>query len=375
MAKRVKNIYKRKDGRWEGRYPNGQKENGRTCYSSVYGKSYFEVKRQLEEIRTHHWKNCIKISEKNLLFSDILELWLDYNSLKHKPATQLKYENLIKSHISPDLGRYKIQDVDEVLITAFLKKKSENGRLDGNGGLSHSYIVTMTCIIESAINYAVTEGLRSPLKHSITKPFIAHQEVPILTNSEFLKLEKEVIQHPYSENLGILITLNTGMRIGEICALRWSEIDMNQKIIHVRFTVSRVKNFSENTSEKTVLIIDRPKTRHSIRDIPITSKLYSALLKAKNRALSDYVISKKDTFVSPRTFEYRFHRILTKLGIRKINYHSLRHTFATRCIECGVDVKSLSEILGHANVNITLNIYVHSSMEQKREQLEKLNVE
>ena len=138
--------------------------------------------------------------------------------------------------------------------------------------------------------------------------------------------------------MGILLSLNTGLRIGEICALKWSDIDFQKAILKVNSTVSRVKSDDENSS-KSKLIIDTPET----------------------------------SFVSPRTFEYRFHTVLEKCRISPFNYHVLRHTFATRCIEGGVDIKSLSEILGHANVSVTLNTYVHSSIERKRELLEKIS--
>ena len=140
----------------------------------------------------------------------------------------------------------------------------------------------------------------------------------------------------------------------------------------MRHTVARVK--SEDSSNTTHLIIDTPKTKASIRDIPISSALLPILIKMKEKSISPYVISDTNSFVSPRTYEYRYHRILDKCNIQSVNYHTLRHTFATRCIEAGVDVKSLSEMLGHANVGITLNTYVHSSMEMKRSQLEKLSL-
>lgn len=171
--------------------------------------------------------------------------------------------------------------------------------------------------------------------------------------------------------LGMLISLHTGLRIGEVCALKWSDVDIERKILTVRQTVARVKANS-NDNCKSKLILDAPKTKNSLREIPINSFLLPLLVKKKSESVSDFVISEQKTFVSPRTFEYRYHKTLERFDIEQVNYHSLRHTFATRCIERGVDCKSLSEILGHANVNITLNTYVHSSMELKRIQIEKL---
>ena len=145
---------------------------------------------------------------------------------------------------------------------------------------------------------------------------------------------------------------------------------INKKVIHINHTLTRVLD-AEN---KTKIILDSPKTEASKRDIPICLTLEKVLLEEYAKRKSDFVVSEKQTFVGTRTFEYRYKQFLKNNNIQEINFHSLRHTFATRCVKAGVDIKSLSEILGHANVSITLNTYVHSSMETKRNQLEKLYI-
>ena len=172
--------------------------------------------------------------------------------------------------------------------------------------------------------------------------------------------------------LGIIIALNTGVRIGELCALRWDDIDMINNIIHIRHSVIRVPADTINSTAKTKLVIGSPKSEHSTRDIPITTKLQKHLKNNMPLVSSNYVLSGSSSFLSPRTFEYRFHKVLDEHNIDNFNFHMLRHTFATKCIECNVDVKTLSEIMGHSNVNITLNNYVHPSFEDKRYQLEKI---
>ena len=199
------------------------------------------------------------------------------------------------------------------------------------------------------------------------------KNIVILNSSELNILENGLSTDSSLESLGIMLSLYTGLRIGEICALRWCDIDLENKVLHVRHTIARVKNTNMVGNAKTCLVIDKPKTKSSLRDIPITTKIFSLLSTARATSVSEYVISDQSTFLSPRTYEYRFHKKLKEHNIKDINYHALRHTFATRCIEKGIDVKSLSEILGHSNVSITLNTYVHSSMELKRSQLEKLN--
>lgn len=371
MAKRGDNIHKRKDGRWEGRYKKGRRSDGTIQYGSVYGKSYTEVKKKLKDAAT--FTGVLSVSQnREKTFGEILDLWMDNNRLKLKGATINKYQNLIDTHISPALGNTKISDLTSTVINAYLSEKMKCGRLDKKGGLSPSYVKSIMLIINAAIQFAVKEEICAPLKTPISKPTLTKSELRILSFDEQKKLEMYLRLGTDPSKLGILLSLHTGLRIGEVCALSWDDIDFINRIIKVRHTVARVRNTSEKTTSQTKLIIDSPKTKASVRDIPIPSVLLSELVSHRKVSESKYIISDKDTFVSPRTFEYRYHRILSESGVESVNYHALRHTFATRCIEAGVDVKSLSEILGHANVGVTLNTYVHSSMEMKRTQLEKL---
>lgn len=369
MPKTAKNIYKRKDGRWEARYPTGKKENGSTKYASIYAKSYTEARKLLQEVQTKQ----INVIKKKVLFSSVLDEWMRINSLNKKAATKLKYAYLIENHIKPELGGYKIQEINELLVNDFLGKKLLTGRLDHTGGLSGTYVKTMYLIIQATINYGAEHELCHKFKTSIVKLPIENKEIVILTAEEQRKLETQLQMDSSPEGLGIMISLYTGLRIGEVCALRWADIDLHNRILHVKHTISRIKNQDANSTSKTMLVLDTPKTKSSTRDIPLTTKMYDILSKAAMNACSEFVVSVDSSFISPRTYEYRFHRKLEKYGIVQVNYHSLRHTFATRCIEKGIDAKTLSEILGHSNVSVTLNTYVHSSMTLKREQLEKLN--
>lgn len=170
--------------------------------------------------------------------------------------------------------------------------------------------------------------------------------------------------------MGVLLSLRAGLRIGEVCALSWEDVDLSKEVIHIRHTVARVD--STEAGRKTKLILDAPKTASSERYIPICSDLLTVLKRIRSGGSSGFVVSGSEYFVSPRTFEYRYHTLLKAAKVSSVNFHCLRHTFATRCIEVGVDVKSLSEILGHSSVSITMDTYVHSSIELKRAQIEKL---
>lgn len=369
MPRRGENIRKRKDGRWEGRYKIGNYPSGATKYKSVYGHSYSEVKEKLKLLINEQIENS-QTNRSNLLFKDILYLWLNSNKIKHKGATENKYLYLIEKHIAPKLGCIKVKALNSIIINDFLNQKLKKGRLDNKGGLSSSYVRNMSHIISSAISYAVNEQLCIPIKNPIQKPIVEKKDLKILSFIEQQKLEAFLLNNIDETKFAVYLTLNTGLRIGEICALCWDDFDIDNRVIHIRKTVSRIR--CESKEQKTILIIDTPKTKASIRDIPISSKLMPIITMMKARSSSHYVLSGKNSFLSPRTLEYRFHRLLDECRIISVNYHALRHTFATRCVEAGVDVKTLSEILGHSDVSITLNIYVHSSMYLKRMQLEKL---
>lgn len=372
MSKRGDNIHKRKDGRWEGRYKKGRKPDGSIMYGSIYAKSYREVKTKLSEIAKEvPEQNISRTSEKT--FGDVLELWMKNNRIRLKGGTINKYQNLIDAHIMSELGSVKLNNITSTVVNNFLTQKLQKGRIDKTGGLSVSYVRSIMLIVNSAIKFAVAEQMCLPLKTPIMKPSNSKTEITVLSVDEQKRLETHLRSDLDPTKAGIYISLHTGLRIGEICALAWDDVDFKNRIIKIRHTVARVRDSERKKEGATKLIIDTPKTPSSTRDIPISSDLLPILEEIHNFSSSAYVISETTEFISPRTYEYRYHRLLDESGIASVNYHALRHTFATRCIEAGVDVKSLSEILGHSNVGITLNTYVHSSMELKRSQLEKLN--
>lgn len=370
MPKRGDNIRKRKDGRWEGRYKKGRAQDGILIYGSVYGKTYREVKEKLSTLVQEPTKVIIP-QRREKTFGEVLNLWMVNNQIRLKGGTVNKYQNIIDSHIMPELGLLRISEIDATRINCFLDKKLSNGKLDGSGGLSPSYVRSIMLVINATLKYAVNEQFCVPLKSAVCKPAVPKTELAILSQNEQRKLETFLLSNFSLLSAGVFIALHTGMRIGEICGLSWDDVDFTKGIIKVRHTVARIKNDTDKET-KSKLILDTPKTNASVREIPISTVLSPVLIRLKSISSKGFVISGTNEFTKPRTFEYHYHRILDKCGIASINFHALRHTFATRCVEVGVDIKSLSEILGHADVGITLNTYVHSSLEMKRMQLEKL---
>ena len=308
-------------------------------------------------------------SEVKTKFEDVLYQWLNNSKISLKGGSITKYQYLIEAHIIPSLGEMPMSDISSKVVNSFLLEKLEEGRLHKKGSLSPSYVRSMMLIISAAHQLGEAEKLCPSFTSPIYKPVSQRKELKILSLEQQLSLEKLLYENLNLTALGILITLYEGLRIGEICALSWDDIDLTEKIIRVYHTISRVTD--ENG--KTRFVLDSPKTTSSFRTIPISSNLLPVLKKFQEKSTGHYVISEKQEFIIPRTYEYRFHKIMKKTESPDINYHALRHTFATRCVEAGVDIKSLSEILGHASVNITLNTYVHSSMDLKRRQLEKLS--
>ena len=187
---------------------------------------------------------------------------------------------------------------------------------------------------------------------SISMPKIQRNEISVLNESERKNLQNHLVNNLNNTNIGILLTMYSGMRIGEIGALKWEDIDLNNGIIHISRTIQRIKDKSGNS--KTKLVIGTPKSKTSERDIPIPDFLVD-ILKARNCNENNFILSGTYKPTEPRTIQNRFKSVLKKCGIRNVNFHLLRHTYATVCIENGFDAKTVSELLGHASVNITLN--------------------
>lgn len=204
---------------------------------------------------------------------------------------------------------------------------------------------------------------------TIIMPKCTKPEVRLLTDNEQKKLRAYFNQHNNSINLGITLALAMGLRVGEVCGLTWSDIDFKKRILTVNRTVQRVS--VHDGDSKTKVIVSPPKSQTSAREIPIPAGVFSILNKMQGDD-EHYILSGSTKPTEPRTMQYHFARILKNVDLPSVKFHSLQHCMASAAIEAGFDVKTLAEILGHARIELTMNLYVHSNMERKRRCMDKL---
>lgn len=380
MARKGENIFKRKDGRWEGRYVKGKK-NGKNIYGFVYGRSYKEAKEKKQEAcsRLKEQIRVLEEVEQSDTMDSICRSWLRNLSATRREATIAKYYNQLEKHILPYFGEYKFSEITNGDIINFSQLLLNEKKLSAK---TTSDILSR---MKSIRQYALLQGYKVNYISNCTTIHQSKCEIRILSTTEQKTLIKHLVNQPNLTNIGILICLFSGIRIGELCALRWNDISLENKELHVSRTMQRLQckalgrysklQTNDSTEQmnmsKTYIHIDAPKSKCSIRTIPLSDKLIGYL---KQEYICDaYVLTgKKDYYIEPRTMENRFKSVLKQCDIEDANFHALRHSFATRCVEAGFDIKSLSEILGHANISITLNRYVHPTMKMKHENMKKL---
>lgn len=254
-----------------------------------------------------------------------------------------------------------------------ITQKLQDGRLDNSGGLSPKTVQNIVIIIKSAFKFAHREFHIPNAAENIGLPRVSAKEIEVFSNEEIALLTQYLTTDCDISKLGILLCLYTGIRLGEVCALKWSDFEFQENFLKVRRTIQRIQN-PEPEPPKTKVIIDSPKSVKSIRDIPLPNNLSKDLRRYAQMAPGNgfFLTGSPYYYIEPRTYQSRYKMYLQKGRIPYRNFHALRHTFATKCIELGVDIKSLSEILGHSSVTITLNRYVHSSMDLKQQQINKL---
>ena len=369
MAKRGENIYHRRDGRWEGRYIKGRKPCGKPCFGSVYGQSYSEVKKRLMPLKSAYFVTGAE-SLYTGSFQDFLLMRLaEQRQSRLKHSSYDSYFRIVHNHILPALGEYRMHRLTAEHARQFLCNLC-------NSGLSDGTVRNIFRYFQHAVRYAVRAGMMAQdICADIPLPKPRAGAVHALSLEEQRRLEHAaadmLAKSDSRQGIEVLLALYTGMRVGEICALRWSDIDFCGGVIHVKHTMQRLNTHGKGA--KTVVSIGSPKSESSQRKIPVSDHLSALLMKAHRCAESEFVVTGRRKCAEPRVVQYRFERLLERANLPRIGFHALRHSFATRCMELNVDVVTISKLLGHSSAKLTLDVYTDSLFEHRRAAISKLS--
>lgn len=302
------------------------------------------------------------VKEKTI--NQITEEWKEEKKKYVKKSTYAAYQLLIQNHIKPYFG--DLYEVNEEKVQQFVFDKLD-------AGLSEKTIRDIIIVLKMILKFGITNGYLEYIQ--IDAKFPSKQEkkdLGVLSKADQKKFMEHLRNNFTFKNLGIFICLSTGMRIGEICGLRWCDVDTAEGVIKVRHTLQRIY-IIEGETRHTELLLDTPKTANSVRDIPMSSELLK-MLKSLNKVVNEnyYVISNDIKPIEPRTYRNYYKKLCKQLDIPELKFHGLRHSFATRCIESKADYKTVSVLLGHSNISTTLNLYVHPNKEQKKKTIDKM---
>lgn len=372
MPRRGENIYKRKDGRWEGRYIRAYDLSGKAKYGYLYARTYLEVKNKLHAAVMEKAIITEEVAEPQ--FKELLEQWLLNIRPQIKESSYMKYFNIVKNHILPDLGDLSVSELTTSRLETYATELFTHGKKNGDGKLAPKSVKDILAVIKSVQEYSTRKNCGFPCNIQHIRIKSDPKEITVLTVTDQKYLEKYLLNQNTRICDGILLSLYTGIRIGELCGLRWENILLEEGLLQIRCTMQRIQLHDDTKKHgaKTRILISPPKSKCSNRDIPLTEFLINRLKRTHSPAHCFFLTGTKQ-YVEPRSMSNQFKYILETLNVSYVNFHVLRHTFATRCIENDFDIKALSEILGHSSVNITLNRYVHTSLEQKRRNMKKLS--
>ncbi|MCD8380106.1 MAG: site-specific integrase [Lachnospiraceae bacterium] len=393
MGKRGENIRMRADGRWEARIVVGKNAAGRTEYKYLYGRTYQEVrKRKMEFLLTQfvpkepiteqHPVNSEharvtntpakdEAEEAQISFREAACGWLDAKKPTVKESSFSYYTIMLNNFLLPAFGDRPLKKLTSQELTAyFLSLKERERRKDGKS-LALKTIGDLRTILVQILYYAKEQGM---IRDVPSCPSISRKQpaIRVLSLKEQRLIEREALKEDTTFTLGVLLSLYGGLRIGEVCALKWENFDFQNGTVRIEKTASRIANIVNGKPAGTKIVVGSPKTDCSLRTIPLPEAVLSYFLD-RRRSNADYLLTGTEKMMEPRAWLARFIGFLRRAGVGGCTWHCRRHTFATRCVENGVDTKSLSEIMGHSDVKITLQRYVHPSMETKREQINKLS--
>lgn len=322
---------------------------------------------------------------KTLTLGEWLDKWYAlYVEPYLKQSTLVSYECYIRKHIKPFLGSIPLTDIDGMLLQNFFNEKYKSGRLDNRGGLSEKTLYNLRMMLHAVFRKALQNDLvqKNYVEH-VLLPKVVHKEMRVLTLDEQNRIQSVLSTERDEYSFGILLCLSTGIRIGELCGLKWKDFDLERKPLKIRRTVQRLKNVDPDKKSKTSIVIGTPKSQASIRDIPFTDAIVTEIeihKKLLSENFSSCIVSEEQFVITrqlnhpiePRTMQDAFKITLKYANVSDANFHSMRHTFATRALEAGIDFKVLSQLLGHADIATTMNRYAHVLDDKKRTAMETI---
>lgn len=361
--KKGNNIYKRKDGRWEARYVKGKK-NGHIQYGYCYGKTYAQALQKQVEMKELIVQGIDPTTIQAKDVAELCEQWLIFKKPHIKPATYDKYYYVVKRHIEPNLGQVLLKDLTTLMIDQFIQILFDKGL--GIKTIRDILSIFHSILEEGANQYPHLSKLRIILPRENKAP------ARVLSKDEQSKLIQYLLKDMDPCKFGTLLALMTGLRIGELCALKWKDISLKESMLVVSNTMLRLRSQNDQ-GKKTEIIISTPKSLSSVRRIPLSDSIKTLCTLFQVNDPEAYILTGRAyQYIEPRTLQNIFKRYLQQCDLENVHFHTLRHTFATRCVEAGVEIKALSEMLGHASCQITLDTYVHISMDLKRQSMARL---
>lgn len=364
--KRGENIYRRKDGRWEARYIKGYDLSGKIVYGFCYGKSYSEAKGKAEMCRDALRNNVPPPgSNDRRRFAFFCEDWLAARRTRVKESTYAKYCTVARKHILPKLGECCPLGFSTALVDRFAYELLREG-------LSAATVRDTLVVLRSVLKHAALRFPGTFPNVEINYPKEPKKEARVLTAEEQRRFMRRLREEPDTVKLGVLLALTTGLRIGELCALRWENVSLRDRTIRVNATMQRLPDLTGEGGSRTKIVLGEPKSESSRRTIPIPDSMIGLCREFDPRCPAAYVLTGTPDYMEPRKLQRRLKKLTAGCGLKNVHFHTLRHSFATRCMEVGFEIKSLSEILGHANTSITLDCYVHASMKVKRDNMDRL---
>ncbi|MDR1530576.1 MAG: site-specific integrase [Clostridiales bacterium] len=358
MENKKKGIYRRGDGRYEARFAAGNKGDGSKRYRSVYGKTQAEAGEKMRAA-LKDMESVRPVRPKTV--SETLRAYMKARENSSKLSTQATYRGYLEQHIEPLLGTVRCDRLTLQHAQGFVDALLDRGLSVGAARSIFSFMKT-------GLEYACPQEALD-----VVFPKYRKADVKFLSAQEQQLLETAARESGADDYVSTLLCLYTALRIGEMCGLKWEDVDFETGMLYIRRTVQRIRVAKpEPGAPRTQLVFLAPKTESSVRSIPLPSALVSLLRKHRSEARSMFIVSCNGDPLEPRTLQNRFKKLLAKAGIRDVNFHAMRHTFVVRALENEVDIKTISEVMGHASPVVTMKRYAHSHEDHKRKKLEAM---